>query len=151
MSIRSARRPNPSWPALPDWSDLMSRFESMPPWGSGAGRLIRVEEHLDEGKYTLRAELPGMDPDKNFDISVRDGRLTIKAEREERSEEGTRTEFHYGSFYRSVPLPEGAKEDDIDATYTDGILTVTMPVSEAPSPEKRIEIKRSPAEGGEGN
>lgn len=105
--------------------------------------MIRVEENLEKGRYTLRAELPGVDPAKDVDISVREGQLTIKAERTERKEEGTRSEFHYGSFYRSIPLPVGAKEDDIDASYTDGILTVTVPVSESETPEKHIEIKKT--------
>lgn len=62
-----------------------------------------------------------------------------------------RVKFHYGSFYRSMPLPAGAKEDDIDATYTDGILTVTVPVSESPSPEKHVEIKKIAATGDDTN
>ncbi|EKT76412.1 putative small heat shock protein, partial [Rhodococcus opacus M213] len=61
--------------------------------------------------------------------------------------EGTRSEFHYGSFYRSMPLPAGAKEDDIAASYTDGILTVTMPVTESPTPEKHIEITKTDPSG----
>ncbi|MDT2007082.1 Hsp20/alpha crystallin family protein [Rhodococcus opacus] len=141
----------PTWPALPDWSDLMARFEAMPPWTSLEGHMIRVEERLDEGCYSLKAELPGVDPAKDVDISVRDGQLTIKAERTDRKEEGTRSEFHYGSFYRSMPLPAGANEDDIDATYTDGILTVTVPVSESQTPEKHVEVKKAPAARGDGH
>ncbi|MEV6325319.1 Hsp20/alpha crystallin family protein [Nocardia sp. NPDC051787] len=121
----------------------MARLESQPLWTSLEGHMIRVEEHVEKDRYTLRAELPGVDPAKDVDISVREGQLTIKAERTERKEEDTRSEFHYGSFYRSIPLPVGAKEDDIDATYTDGILTVTVPVSESQTPEKHIEIKKT--------
>ncbi len=111
------------------------------------GHMIRVEERLEKGTYTLRAELPGVDPAKDVDISVREGQLTIKAERSERKEEGTRSEFHYGSFYRSVPLPSGAKEDAIEATYTDGILTVSVPMSESETPEKHIAIKKTAGNG----
>ncbi|MBF6301342.1 Hsp20/alpha crystallin family protein [Nocardia amamiensis] len=144
MSILPSRQALlPTWPALPDWSDLMARLESRPLWTSLEGHMIRVEEHLEKGRYTLRAELPGVDPAKDVDISVREGQLTIKAERTERKEEGTRSEFHYGSFYRSIPLPVGAKEDDIDASYTDGILTVTVPVAESETPAKHIEIKKT--------
>jgi len=125
----------------------MARFEAMPPWTSLEGHMIRVEEHLDKGRYTLRAELPGVDPAKDVDISVRDGHMTIKAERTEQHKEGARSEFHYGSFYRSMPLPTGAEEDDIDATYTDGILTVTMPVTESPTPEKHVEITKTTPTG----
>ncbi|MBF6223416.1 Hsp20/alpha crystallin family protein [Nocardia abscessus] len=148
MSMLSSRQPLlPSWPALPDWSDLMARLESRPVWTSLEGHMIRVEERLEKGTYTLRAELPGVDPAKDVDISVREGQLTIKAERSERKEEGTRSEFHYGSFYRSVPLPAGAKEDAIEATYTDGILTVSVPVSESETPEKHIAIKKTAGNG----
>jgi len=148
MSILSPRRPHQALlPSLPDWSDLMARFEAMPPWTSLEGRMIRVEEHLDKGRYTLRAELPGVDPATDVDISVRDGHMTIKAERTEQHKEGARSAFHYGSFYRSMPLPTGAKEDDIDATYTDGILTVTMPVTESPTPEKHVEITKTTPTG----
>ncbi|WP_457218603.1 Hsp20/alpha crystallin family protein [Nocardia gipuzkoensis] len=86
--------------------------------------------------------MPGADPAKDVDISVRYGQLTIKAKRAERKEEGTSSEFRYDSFYRSIPLPVGAKEDAIEATYSDGILTVTVPVSESETPEKHIEIKK---------
>ncbi|MEU2175194.1 Hsp20/alpha crystallin family protein [Nocardia sp. NPDC019219] len=132
----------PSWPALRDWSDFMARLESRPAWTSLEGHMIRVEGRLEKGQYILRAELPGVDPAKDVDISVRDGQLTIKAERAERKEEGTRSEFHYGSFYRSIPLPVGATENAIEATYSDGILTVTVPVSDSETPEKHIEIKK---------
>jgi HSP20 family protein len=148
MSTLSPRQAlMPTWPALPDWSDLVARFESMPPWKSLEGHMIRVEEHFAEDCYTLKAELPGVDPAKDVDISVRDGMLTIKAERSEKHKEGTRSEFHYGSFYRSMPLPPGAKEDDIDATYGDGILTVTVPVSESATPERHVEITKTTSAG----
>ncbi len=105
--------------------------------------MIRVEEHLGDDRYTVRAELPGMDPAKDIDISVREGQLTIKAERAETQEEGTRSEFRYGSFYRSMVLPAGADEDSIDATYTDGILTVSIPVTASGSREKHVDIKKT--------
>ncbi|WP_433522592.1 Hsp20/alpha crystallin family protein [Nocardia pseudovaccinii] len=144
MNTLSPHRQRQSWfpnlPAMPDWPDLMARFESMPPWTSLEGHMIRVEEHVESGRYTLRAELPGVDPAKDVDVSVRDGQLTIKAERSEEEREGTRSEFRYGSFYRSIPLPTGAKEEDIDATYTNGILTVSMPITEPQTSERHVEI-----------
>lgn len=155
MSVLSTRSPRqtllPTWPTLPDLSDLMARFEAMPAWSSLEGHMIRVEEQMEKGRYTLRAELPGVDPEKDVDISVRDGQLTIKAERADKHEEGTRSEFHYGSFYRSMPLPVGAQEDDIDATYDDGILLVTMPVSEPQTTEKHVEVKKVITKGGKKN
>lgn len=144
MSILSPRRSHrslmPSLPALPDWSDLMAGFESLPGWRPFESHPIRVEDRLEEDRYTLRAELPGIDPVKDVDISVRDGQLTIAAERTEKKEDNTRSEFRYGSFYRSMPLPAGASEDEIEATYADGILTVSVPISEPQTPEKHIEV-----------
>ena len=85
---------------------------------------------MQEGVYEVRAELPGVDPAEDIEVTVRDGRLTIKAERTRPSESNGRSEFTYGSFVRTVALPEGADEDDINATYDRGILTVSDPLSE---------------------
>lgn len=141
----------PTWPASFNWSDLMSTFESMPTWPSMDRHMIRVEEQFEEDRYVLRAELPGMDPEKDVNISVRGGQLTISAERNEKREEGTRSEFRYGQFFRSLPLPAGAHEDEIDASYDDGILTVTVPVSDTSSQAKRIEVKPAASKGDKGS
>ena len=93
--------------------------------------VIRVEDEMKDGNYELRAEIPGVDPAKDVDITVRDGVLTIKAERSEKKESNGRSEFSYGSFIRSVTLPAGADEDAIKASYDKGILTVSVPVTEA--------------------
>ncbi len=66
---------------------------------------------------------------------VRDGQLTIKAERTEQKDFDGRSEFAYGSFVRTVSLPVGADEDDIKATYDKGILTVSVAVSEGSQPK----------------
>ena len=74
--------------------------------------------------------------------------MRIKAHREERQEEkekgGYRTEFRYGSFSRTLRLPEGATADDVKATYTDGVLEVRVPIPEqkAARVSNRIEVKR---------
>ena len=91
---------------------------------------------MEDGHYVLRAELPGIDPDKDVDTTVRDGRLTIKAERTEKKETKGRSEFSYGSFARSVTLPAGADEDDIKATYDKGILTVSVAWPNRPRPPR---------------
>ena len=95
--------------------------------------MIRLEDELKEGRYEVRAELPGVDPAKDVDITVRDGVLTIKAERTEKESNG-RSEFSYGSFVRAVSLPQGADEDAITASYDKGILTVSVPVTEPSRP-----------------
>ncbi|HET6269507.1 MAG TPA: Hsp20/alpha crystallin family protein [Arthrobacter sp.] len=92
---------------------------------------MRVEQFVDGDTLVVRAELPGIDPDKDVDLSVSDGVLRIKAERQEKAEHtsrtGYRSEFRYGTFTRSFPLPEGAREEDITATYKDGVLEVRAP------------------------
>jgi HSP20 family protein len=100
--------------------------------------LLRVEEFRKNGDLVIRAEMPGIDPDKDVDVQVRDHVLEIRAERTEREEhegEGEyRSEFHYGSFFRAVTLPPGAKEADIKAGYHDGILEVRVPVAQSTEP-----------------
>jgi HSP20 family protein len=95
---------------------------------------IRVEEYLDGNTLVVRAEAPGLDPDADIDVSIVDGALQIKAERKETKEEkekdSYRSEFRYGSFFRSLPLPADVKEEDITATYKDGVLEVRTPVPE---------------------
>jgi HSP20 family molecular chaperone IbpA len=96
---------------------------------------------VKDGNYEVRAEIPGVDPAKDVDITVCDGLLTIKAERSEKKESNGRSEFSYGSFVRSVTLPAGADQDAIKASYDKGILTVTVPVTEAQTAEKHITVE----------
>jgi HSP20 family protein len=78
------------------------------------------------------------------EVSVVDGFETIAAERHEEKTEGEqgkpgyRSEFRYGSFCRVISLPEGTKEDDLKATYADGILEVRAPVSNKPVTPNKI-------------
>lgn len=126
---------------FPEFSDFFAGFPSF------AGirplfdtRLMRLEDEMTDGRYEVRAEMPGIDPAKDVDITVRDGHLTIKAERSEKKEFDGRSEFSYGSFIRTVALPAGADEDDIKATYDKGILSVSVGVTKPASAEKHVEI-----------
>jgi HSP20 family protein len=92
----------------------------------------------------IRAELPGIDPDKDVEIQLRDNVLTIRGERRHEEREnvngGSRFESVYGSFERSVLLPDGVNENDIRASYENGVLEVVVPgVVELTQP-KRIPI-----------
>jgi HSP20 family protein len=111
--------------------------------------LIRVDEFRDGDMQVVRAELAGIDPEKDVEITVQDGVLQINAQRrvEEKTEDKgyMRHELRYGSFKRTLPLPDGASESDITATYKDGILEIRVPVAE-PSPAtapKKIAITKS--------
>lgn len=140
MTDLLARR-KPRWP--PELSELFSEF---PTWADlpllADTKLMRLEDEMEDGHYVVRAEIPGIDPAKDVDITVRDGRLTITAERTEKKEAKGRSEFRYGSFVRSVMLPAGANEDDIKATYDKGILTVDVAVPEQAAPtEKHVAVQ----------
>lgn len=136
-SVPARRRPHSIFPDLADFFGPFPAPAIRSPFG---GNVIRVEDKLEEGRYILRAEVPGLDP-KDIKVTIEHGQLTIEAERtEERSESG-RSEFSYGSFSRTVTLPNGAKEDDVDANYAKGILTVSIGIETAEPTAKTIEVK----------
>jgi HSP20 family protein len=109
--------------------ELMRRFLEGDREGNG---LLKVEEFRDGGDLVVRSELPGIDPEKDAELTVSNGMLHIRAERQEESEdkgkEGYWSEFRYGAFSRTLPLPEGVNPDDIKASYRDGVLEVRVPV-----------------------
>lgn len=123
--------------------DLLDWLES--PWPAalppGLARTFRVEDYTENGNYVIRAELPGLDPDNDVEVTVEPGTLTIHAERHEETKEGRHSEFKYGSLTRSVSLPEGADPENITASYDQGILKVSVPVpGQTPPPSRRIAI-----------
>jgi HSP20 family protein len=130
-------------PLLPDLSDWFDSFPNLMGWRPMASlQAIRVEDFVEGDDYVVRAELPGIDPDKDVDITVQGGVLTIRAERKEEKSEKNRSEFRYGSFVRSVRLPEGAKQDDVKAAYKDGILTVRVGLAQPSTEAKKINVSR---------
>jgi HSP20 family protein len=96
-----------------------------------AGHPMRVEDFVRDDSYVIRAELPGIDPDKDVEVTVADGMLTIKAERQEEITDKHHSEFHYGAFSRTVGLPAGADEEHVEAVYGRGILEVTVKLAAA--------------------
>jgi HSP20 family molecular chaperone IbpA len=127
---------------FPELSELFAGFPSLaglrPVFDT---HVMRLEDEMKDGRYVVRAEMPGVDPAKDIDITVRDGQLTIRAERSEEKDFDGRSEFSYGSFVRTVSLPAGADEDSIEATYDKGILTVSVAVSEAKPAERRVQVQ----------
>lgn len=108
---------------------------------------VKIEEFVEDGQLVVRAELPGVDPERDVDVSIADGKLRISAERrhEEKIErrEYRRSEFHYGSFSRTLVLPAGTDESDIKAKYKDGVLEVRAPIAEEAAPTRsKIPISR---------
>jgi len=95
--------------------------------------------------YELHVDLPGMDG-KNIDVKIGKSGLTIKAEKQEEKEEKKKNyyvrERHVGSVERRFALPEGVDTDHLEASFTQGVLTVKFPKKpEAIKPEKKIEVK----------
>jgi HSP20 family protein len=112
--------------------DMVESLEA--PWAAlrpVAPNPMRMEDYVENGSYVIRAELPGIDPAKDVEVTVADGILTIKAERHEETAAKHHSEFRYGTFSRSVALPALADEDHIQAIYGHGVLEVTVRLSEA--------------------
>jgi HSP20 family protein len=111
-------------------------------------RSFKVEESHEGDTIVVRAELPGVDPEKDVVVEVVDGELVIRAQRSEthRSHEDHvyRSEIRYGSFTRSIPIPSDVDESKMQASYKDGMLEIRMhSTTGVPSKEPhRIEIKR---------
>ena len=102
-----------------------------------------VDIYEDEKAITLKAELPDMD-EKNLDVKVEEGMLTIKGERkfenEEKKENFHRIERRYGSFERTFALPETVDADNISAKYEKGVLKVVAPKVERPKNARSIKV-----------
>lgn len=118
------------WRGLAEW-----------PFGGRFGPRVDLSE--TEDSFCVTAELPGVDP-KDVDISVSGNILTLRGEKkQERQEKGRnyyRTERQYGSFQRSIPLPSSVDSDKVEASYKDGVLTITL-AKRAEARPKRITVK----------
>lgn len=128
----------PMWAGRRGWPDV---------WQAFGGAEMKVEEFREGDEMVVRAELPGVDPDTDIDVTVKDGALRIHARRvqESKHEDDTsyRSEFQYGSLTRALPLPAGATSADVKASYHDGILEVRVPVDEHTAAEQKVAISRS--------
>ena len=97
---------------------------------------MRVDEYRDGNTQVIRAEMPGMEPRRDASASASPtGCCTSPRNGGSREEETqdlgwTRHELQYGSFSRSLPLPEGANPSDVSASYRHGILEIRIPVRE---------------------
>ncbi len=112
------------FPDLADW--LESPWTGPPPFLTG--QVFRLEETTRDNRYVVRAELPGLDPENDIEVTV-DGRLlTIRAERRQQASGPYRSEFRYGSLARAVRLPARVDATDVTARYDKGVLEVSVPV-----------------------
>jgi HSP20 family protein len=120
MSALTRREHRGLIPDLIDW--LESPYVLHPL----AGQTLRMEEGVEDGRYVVRVEAPGIDPEKQADVTVSRGILAIRTERDQEMESPHRSEFRYGTFRRHVALPANADENDVEATYDKGIIEVTV-------------------------
>jgi len=115
------------YPDLADW--LEAPWTGPPPFLTG--QVFRLEETIQDDRYVIRAELPGLDPEKDIEVSI-DGRiLTIRAERRQRDTGPYHSEFRYGSLARAVRLPNRVEPAEVTARYDKGVLEVSVPARRA--------------------
>jgi HSP20 family protein len=137
-------------PALEQIRDAMDRvfdrFTAEPfEWGwGGNGKWIPALDVIDaESEFLIKAEIPGMDP-KDVNISISGDRLTLSGEKEESTEDKRDNYFvserRFGSFQRTVQLPEGADTEKVIAEQANGVLTVRIPKLKAVKP-RQVPIK----------
>ena len=109
----------------------------------------QIEVVQNNGQLLVRADLPGLTKE-DVNVELTDDILTISGERKEEKEEKRdgyyRSERSYGSFYRKIPLPEGAKTEDAAATFRNGVLEITMPVPKVETSTRKLEIKEPTGE-----
>jgi len=122
-------------------NDLLGQFfEDWPAVGPVA---VPMDVAETDSAYTVRAELPGVSID-DVEITIENNVLSIsgeKSERKERADQDVRlSERRYGRFHRAMRLPRGVQADAVDAGYSDGVLTITLPKSEK-AKAKRIEVR----------
>lgn len=100
-----------------------------------------------ENRMVTRVDLPGMKRE-DVTVEVAEGQLVLSGERrrekEEKKEDFYRAEREYGSFYRAVPLPEGVDPDEVKATFSDGVLEVSVPLPAQTEPAvRKVEIEEA--------
>lgn len=136
----------------------MNPFDMMKEFGTGIDRFLgaipengtwwpAVECKRTDGTFLVKAEVPGLGKD-DVKVEVMENVLVLEGERKletKKEEDGYfRTERHYGSFHRTIPLPEGAKTDEIKAQLANGVLEVAIPVVALKPVSKSVPVMDAP-------
>ena len=138
--------------AISSWEPIemesMNRFRRLLDMTLKSEDWIRVEEFAEDGNMKIRAEMPGIDPEKDVSVSVGGGMLHISARREQHHEEegdrSFRSEFRYGEFTRDLRIPKGVDASSVSARYDNGILEVRFPWrAEAQAEIAHVEVQHS--------
>jgi HSP20 family protein len=128
-----------------EMNELFSRFfgegeQAGAAWAPlSAGYAPQIESWMQDHTFHVKADLPGMDP-KDVEVTVEGTRLTLrgerKAEQEGKDNGYVHREVRYGSFVRTFTIPEGVKAEDIQATYRNGVLELSVPLPASMLPKK---------------
>jgi HSP20 family protein len=135
----------------PDLVDAFERvFERWPEafawpmlgWRDGSEGVLRVDEYQEDGSLVVHAEVPGIDPDKDLEVTATEGILHIGVEHHVEEPEDRRyfrhELFHRGRLSRDLALPEGVSGSVLKASYDNGILEIRIPL---PKPAEIHEVK----------
>lgn len=144
MSLTRKLATDFDWPA---WMAGRSILDFPESWIDSMGEAaIRVEEFEEHDQLVVRAEIPGVNPDEDIEITLTEGMLRIMVQRKKESKHESkrhyRSEFQYGSFVRTLALPAGATDRDVKAEYKDGVLEVRIPMSGTQASTKKIAISK---------
>jgi HSP20 family protein len=124
-----------------DLDRMTEQLLGVPAGTTRAPRFMPMDLYRSGDHYVLHADLPGVDPG-SVDVQAENGTLTIKAQRSERTEDGVQwiaSERFTGTYMRQLALGDNIDSERIEATYENGVLTVTLPVAERAKP-RRIEV-----------
>jgi HSP20 family protein len=149
MTLTRWHRPELSWTPFRQLSSLRDEIDRLfeAPLSSltelsqpfSGGWVPAIDVYEDRDNYVVKMELPGMNRDE-IDISLHNGVLSITGERkDEEKHEGAetyRSERFFGRFQRSITLPAVVEAEKVNASYKDGILTVTLPKAEEAKPKQ---------------
>jgi HSP20 family protein len=154
QQLRRRQAPATPFRMLERFADEMDRMFDELGFGHAFSRRSEIDENFmwapridvtqRNNELVIRADLPGLKKD-DVKVDVTDDAVTIQGERhrERDDEQGGiyRSERSYGSFYRAIPLPEGAMADQAKASFNNGVLEITMPAPpEQVSKGRRLEI-----------
>ena len=127
------------FPGLADW--LESPWAGPPQFT--AAQSFRLEEVARDNRHVIRAELPGLDPERDIEVTVEGRTLTIHAERHQEDNGPYRSEFRYGPLTRLVRLPVKVNAEDVTARYEKGLLEVSVPAPEGRPEAIRVAIEKA--------
>lgn len=143
-NLRSLIHRDPFLMVRDEMDQLFSRLSAEMDGGTLAGQVVPALDLSETDKtIEVRADLPGLKPEE-IDIKVSRNSITISGERKEATEEKGRSwhrvERKHGTFVRTVPLPCEVEQEKIDASYKEGVLTVTIPKSPG-SLTRKVKVK----------